>query len=81
MGEAYGCHKSRYHEAISMVAGFDRGGSRRTMSGLDETSINVERRFGGIDRTVSKVETVVKHVERAGQMQEISDVRRGKQKQ
>lgn len=80
-GEAYWCHKSRYHEAISVVARFDRGESKRAIYGLDETSINVERRFGGMDRTVSKVEALVEHAERGVQMQKMSEVRRGKQKQ
>lgn len=72
---------SRYHEAIKMVAGFDRGKSGRTILDPDEPTINSEQRSDGMEKTATKLETMVVHANGGVQMPEMSDVQRGKQKQ
>ncbi|KAI4090113.1 MAG: hypothetical protein LQ339_008426 [Xanthoria mediterranea] len=70
-----------YHEAIKMVAGFDRGKSGRTILDPDEPTINSEQRSDGMEKTATKLETMVVHANGGVQMPEMSDVQRGKQKQ
>ncbi|KAI4246437.1 MAG: hypothetical protein L6R42_009905 [Xanthoria sp. 1 TBL-2021] len=70
-----------YHEAIKMVAGFDRGKSGRAILSPNKPTINSGQRSDGMEKTASESETLVEHENEGVQMQEMSDVRRGKQKQ
>ncbi|KAL8999928.1 MAG: hypothetical protein Q9169_001334 [Polycauliona sp. 2 TL-2023] len=72
-----------YHEAMNLVAGFDRGRSRRISVGLHEPTTDMERGLDGMgkEKAASKSENLVVQVNEGLQMQEMSDVRRGKQKQ
>ncbi|KAL8789190.1 MAG: hypothetical protein Q9213_001297 [Squamulea squamosa] len=71
----------RYHEAIRLVAGFDRGRSGRTILSLNEPTVDNGQGLEDMDKTTSESETLVEHVGETVQMREISEVRRGKQRQ
>lgn len=64
-----------------MVAGFDRGKSRRAIVSPNKPNITSEQGSDGMEKTASESATLVEHANEGVQMQEMSDVRRGKQKQ
>lgn len=64
-----------------MVAGFDRGKSGRAILSPNKPTINSEQGSEGMEKTASESETLVEHANEGVQTQEMSDVRRGKQKQ